>query len=273
MVSALNARVAENRQKLASLVKIAILCGKQNIALRGGHEHLHADTDCNRGNFLALVDFRIDAGDTLLKTHVESAARNATYTSKTIQNQLIDVIGKHIQNKLVKEIEENRLFAILADEATDSSNKEQLPLVLRYVSKERNIREVFLGFFECSDGVTGTAVSEVILCAVEELGLDMTLCRGQCYDGAGNMSGKCKGASSIIKQTYKKAQYIHCQSHRLNLCVMKSCGIQVVANMMSTLEQLNLFFENSPKRQYLLERKIKVTTFDIRYIVRCKFCT
>ena len=35
----------------------------------------------NHGNFCALLNFRISAGDTILRDHLHSAARNATYTS------------------------------------------------------------------------------------------------------------------------------------------------------------------------------------------------
>jgi len=71
------------------------------------------------------------------------------------------------------------------------------------------------------------------------------------------MSGQCKGASTIIQKVYHKAHYFHCQSHRLNLCVVKACKIQEVVNLMGSLEELNRFFDKSPKRQYLLEAKIQ----------------
>lgn len=35
--------------------------------------------------------FRIDAGDVDLRNHLESAPKNATFVSKTIQNNLIDM--------------------------------------------------------------------------------------------------------------------------------------------------------------------------------------
>ena len=45
------------------------------------------DVLVNRGNFQALLRFRVDAGDQVLKEHLEPACLNATYTSKEIQNQ------------------------------------------------------------------------------------------------------------------------------------------------------------------------------------------
>lgn len=51
--------------------------------------------------------------------------------------------------------------------------------------------------------------------------------RGQSYDGAGNMAGSIRGAAAIVRASYPFALYTHCASHRLNLCVMKACSIQV----------------------------------------------
>ena len=68
---ALAERVAINRQKLASIIRTVILCGRQNFALRG-HRDNAADVERDvlgsdyHGNFLALLNFRIEAGDTVL---------------------------------------------------------------------------------------------------------------------------------------------------------------------------------------------------------------
>ena len=40
-----------------------------------------------------------------------------------------------------------------ADEATDAANKEQLPLVVRFVDKNDTIREEFVHFVICDTGV------------------------------------------------------------------------------------------------------------------------
>lgn len=86
--------IQENRQKFTSILKCIIFCGKQNIALRG-----HRDDDksficgSNSGNFKALLKFRSESGDLTLKDHLERAPKNATYISKTIQNELIEVTG------------------------------------------------------------------------------------------------------------------------------------------------------------------------------------
>ena len=75
-----------------------ILCGKQGLALRGHHDD-HAFSEHeekvgeNQGNFIELVRFRALTDDTL-REHLQNAPKNSLYTSKTIQNELIGVIGK-----------------------------------------------------------------------------------------------------------------------------------------------------------------------------------
>ena len=67
--------VRKNMEKLRSLLKCIIFCGRQNIALRG-HRNEAAlewdptsgeEPDSNPGNFLSLVHFRAEADDTALK--------------------------------------------------------------------------------------------------------------------------------------------------------------------------------------------------------------
>ena len=77
----------------------------------------------NHGNFIALVNFRAQTDETL-KKHLQNAPRNAKYTSKTIQNQLIDIIGKRIQKEILDEVKEAKFYSIIADEICDASNKE-----------------------------------------------------------------------------------------------------------------------------------------------------
>ena len=138
-------RVAINRSKLSSIVKTVILCGQQNISLRGHRDdskHV-AESESNLGNFHALLRFRIDAGDKVLEEHFETAGKNCTYRSKTIQNELIEVCGDYIRNRLLAEIREAQFFAISADEVADLSNREQMSLVVRFVDRDKNVREEF----------------------------------------------------------------------------------------------------------------------------------
>ena len=98
-------------------------------------------------------------------------------------------------------------------------------------------------------------IAEAIKSELRVLGLDMRNCRGQGYDGAGNMSGKYSGTAVRIQNEFPDAVYDHCASHRLNLCVANACSIQSIRNTFGTMKVVHDFF-NWPKRLSLLEGKI-----------------
>lgn len=135
-------RIAKNRLVLSSFVESVIFCGRQGIALRGHRDDWKRMSDsphANHGNFAALLAFRADSGDKVLANHLQSASQHqsALYTSKTIQNELIDVCGDFMRSSILKEIRQAKFFAVMADEATDFANTEQLALALRFVKQEK----------------------------------------------------------------------------------------------------------------------------------------
>ena len=73
-----------------------------------------------------------------------NAPRNAQYTSKTI---MIDVIGKHIHDEILFEVNTAKYYSVIANEVTDISNKEQLSITIRYVLGN-DVKEMFLDFVE-----------------------------------------------------------------------------------------------------------------------------
>ena len=78
-----------------------------------------AGCDCNRGNFLALLDYSVKSGNASLAKHLQEAEKNAMYTSKTIQNDLIECIGGHIRDNILKEVKEAKYYSGLCDEVVD----------------------------------------------------------------------------------------------------------------------------------------------------------
>lgn len=78
------------------------------------------------------------------------------YTSKTIQNEVITIIGSYIQSRILDEIKNGSgVFSVIADESQDCSNQEQMPLIFRYVNEHREIKERFISFVQCDQGTTG----------------------------------------------------------------------------------------------------------------------
>ena len=120
-------RMMESNQKvIESLLKIVLLCGKQGLALRGHRDDTinweDEDGSSNDGNFVQLVRFRAET-DPILANHLSKSPRNALYTSKTIQNELVGVIGDSIRRDIVEEVKKARFYSVIADEVTDAGNR------------------------------------------------------------------------------------------------------------------------------------------------------
>ena len=252
-----SSRIQRNREILSSITKTVILTGRQNISLRGHRDDSQHYSSSNPGNFQALLNFRVDSGDTKLEKHFESGNKNATYRSKTIQNKLIKICGNQVREQIVAEINNSScpIYSVLGDEATDCGSIEQMSIVLRYVDSDKEINERFIKFVQC-EGVTGEALAKNIEDTMDEVGLPLDNCRGQGYDGASAMSSKSKGVSGRILRENPKALYVHCSSHRLNLVVAKACKLPSVIHMLGHAQKISSFFSPSPQRTQFLKKKI-----------------
>ena len=69
----------------------------------------------------------------MLKEHLKTAARNALYTIKTVQNEMITICGSIIRRKLLEMVQNAGFFSVIADKATDAANDEQLSICVCFV--------------------------------------------------------------------------------------------------------------------------------------------
>ena len=76
-----------------------------------------------------------------MKEHFTNCPKNAAFTSKTIQDEVLDLCTKQFVEKCTTKVKDNGMFFILTDEAVDISNVEQMPIVARYVDINKNINE------------------------------------------------------------------------------------------------------------------------------------
>ena len=195
----------------------------------------------NPGNFKALLQLLRTLGNEDITSLLDHAPRNAIYTSKTKNEQIIDVLGEYVTEKLAEDVKSARFYSILAGEAQDISNQEQMALVIRFVDKEKKIREEFIGFIRCDKGVSGEALSKLIFAELNRLGISMQNCRAQGYDGAGAMAGSKKGVAARISKLYPWIIFVHCSSHVLNLSVMRIITVQVVRDMFDNCRVISDF--------------------------------
>ena len=79
--------------------------------------------------------------------------------------------------KDIKNQPEGAYYGLSADEVPDSSNWEQLGIVVRYV-KDAKPMEKLLEYVKCSD-IKGATIANNILDSITKAGLDPKMCRSQ----------------------------------------------------------------------------------------------
>lgn len=90
----------------------------------------------------------------------------------------------------------------------------------------------------------------------------MSRCRGQCYDGASNMSGVRNGVKTQLLRQEKRALYTHCYGHVLSLSVADTIkNIALLRSCMDTTHEISKLLQYSPKRANLF-KEIKVNMCD-----------
>lgn len=112
------------------------LLGRQGLAIRDGNEL--------DGNFQQLL--RMKAMDDPNLAEWLRRTENV-YTSPEIQNEIIKVMGLHVLRDVSADLQASPFLTVMADETTDSSNREQVTLILRRVTQELEVQEEFLGLY------------------------------------------------------------------------------------------------------------------------------
>ena len=240
----LQSRIVENKHILQQIVCVIIFLTKQGLPLRDDAEDVCSQK--NPSNFLALLKMLAES-DSLLHSHLyQPRAKNATYLFPRTQNEIISDIGYDVvRAKIISEVKKARFYSIMADEVS-SHNEEHLPLCLRFVDENSEIREEFIAFLKLKR-VRAVDITNAIVSCLEGLGLSFNELRGQGYDGASTMSGEKSGVQKRIREKQPKALYTHCAGHSLNLVMVSSCFVLSVRNAIHHIKRLTLWIKASAK--------------------------
>ena len=102
-------------------------------------------------------------------------------------------------------------------------------MCLRWVDAHFEAHEEFIGLHHVADITTDTIVA-VLKHTLLHMTLNLSMCRGQSYDGTANM----KKVAKAIKEVEPKALYLHSYGHSLNLAVADT--LKYVTPLSSTLD-------------------------------------
>ena len=250
LISSANAQIIkENRHYIGAVVNVVSLCCKQAIALRGHRESDDEPSYVNKGNYLAILNI-VAEHDPVVAHRLSEGPKNAKYAHHSIQDGVIHAAAGLIREAISAEANEN-FYAIIADESRDTGHKEQMSLVIRYVTKDDQdngkniIKESFLRFAACGS-LDAAGLCDTLLSNLRDCGIDLGGCVAQCYDGAAVMSGRCSGVQARVRELCPKAVYVHCFAHRLNLIIVDVVHSTARADDLFTLLQLLHNFLSQP---------------------------
>ena len=175
-------RVMSNwRQILTRILDCIRFLSMQNLALRG-HLEILSSSD-NSGNFLELVKFLANY-DPVVREHltwIQAQLGTVLYLSPRIQNEFITILGRHVLDVIIAEIQEAKYYTIIFDSTPNVAYIDQMSQVLRYIKisgAKVEVKETFLRFIQF-DEKNAESLTNLILAKLDEDRLDIQDMRGQ----------------------------------------------------------------------------------------------
>ncbi|KAG2609519.1 hypothetical protein PVAP13_4KG043066 [Panicum virgatum] len=197
----------QNRIRLNTSIDSVRYLLRQGLAFRG---HDESKESKNKGNFRELNE--------VVRNSIRNAPENCQWICGDIQKEITSYFAKITLKSIIEEIGGD-VFSLLIDEASDVSDKEQMTVVLRYLSKRGFIIERLVGVVHVKE-TSAICLKESLQKLFTDIGLSIQQVRGQCYDGASNMRGEFNGLKSKILQENRSAYYVHCFAHQLQLAIV-----------------------------------------------------
>ncbi|XP_050386958.1 uncharacterized protein LOC126803220 [Argentina anserina] len=236
--------ILKNRLRLKTTIESVRYLAYQGCAFRAQDESLGSK---NRGNCVELIKHTAKFSPEVAKVVLENAPKNATYTSPTIQKEILNILANKVRMHIRGEVGDSR-FCILVDEAQDSAHKEQMAIILRFVDKEGFLTERFFDIVMVEDTTAETLHQEISKVLLHH-NLQVERLRGQGYDGASNMRGEWNGLQALFMRDCSYAYYVHCFAHQLQLVlVAASKKVDPIWKFFSSLSSIVNVICASPKR-------------------------
>ncbi|KAE9523127.1 hypothetical protein AGLY_016468, partial [Aphis glycines] len=245
-----NENVRLNRLFMEHIIEIVIFLAKQELAFRG---HDESSNSLNKGNYKELFEIFFSRCSLEIKNHYKSIQNKFSGLSKIIQNDLITCISEYLFSHIKQEIKQCMFYSVQIDDTTDITQKTQCSIILRFVNKNSELVERFLGFHNVSDDHTAEGLFNLISSVLNEFDIEKKLV-GQCYDGASVMAGHLTGLQARVKDVAPNAIFTHCLAHRLNLVLQNGCNMSSKCRIFfANLTGISAFFHNSTSRTNVVD--------------------
>ena len=138
------------------------------------------------------------------------------------------------------------------------------------MDKNLEVHEEFIGLYECAN-ITVDTIVKVLKDTLLRLNLQLSRCRGQCYDGGSNMAGSKNGVKAQILREEPRALFTHCYGHALSLSVADTVRmVKCLGSTMDTVHELSKLLQYSPKRSALFkDLKAEISPDTVGFRILC----
>ena len=105
-----------------------------------------------------------------------------------MQNEMMKVMALDVLRDVAASIQCSPVYSIMADKSTDSSNREQVVICLRWVDYSLNAHEDFI-VLQQVDRIYAATITFTTKDVLHRMNLQLTGARGQCCVGCSILSG------------------------------------------------------------------------------------
>lgn len=174
------------------------------------------------------------------------------FMSHSLLGEQQEMLVLKARRALNMELQSVKYYIVIVDEATDISKSEHMSLSVRHCNEEYEVKEDFIGIYECTEGVTTDSLFEYIKDILIRCQLDVIRLVGMTFDGAMTMKSLAKKIKSEMNES---AIFIHCLAHCQELIfkdATKHCP--ALEDAQALCEDLYVIVGVSPKRVALFAK-------------------
>ena len=232
-----------NREYLIKIIQNVRFLAREGLALRG-------DGDEKDSNFMQLL--HLHAIDPIVSTTLEK--KSGKDTTPQIQNEVLKLLYLQVMQSISSDIQCARYYSLMADEVTDTSNKEQFVVCIRWIDEDLQAHEEFVGIHHV-DTIEANSLVARLKDTLLRMNLSIHDCCGQCYDVASNMRGAKNGVSTHILAEELHATFMHCYGHALNLATANVVrNVKCLKTTLDTTQEVSKLLKRSPRRGGIFEK-------------------
>eukprot|EP00731_Ephydatia_muelleri_P010741 Em0005g1327a len=214
----------EARDMLQIILSSVRFLARQRLALRGDG----SDVSSNLTQFLHV---RAKGNPKMLQWITKKACKHMHHDN---QNEMLELMAHQVLRRILDDTHTSPFLAVMVDETRDQSNKEQLTLVLRWVSDDFTVSEEFVGLYYLY-------LSQSFVVSA--------------YDGCSTMAGARAGVAVKIQELEPRAMFTHCYGHALNLAVNDTITkVPKMKDCLDTCYEIVKLIKFSPKQEAMLSQ-------------------